>query len=75
MEALILGWYILTATGSVEWLVAFGALMWYGAVLAPFLGIAGDRIGVRRLLIVTRGGYAFLAGCLALLILAGALEP
>ena len=75
MEALILGWYILTATGSVEWLVGFGALMWVGAVLAPFLGIAGDRIGVRRLLIVTRGGYALLAGSLALLILAEALEP
>ena len=75
MEALILGWYILTATGSVEWLVAFGALMWTGAVLAPFLGIVGDRIGLRTLLCLTRGGYAVLAGIFTLLILAEALEP
>jgi predicted MFS family arabinose efflux permease len=75
MEALILGWYILTATGSVEWLVAFGALMWAGAVLAPFLGMAGDRIGLRTLLCLTRGGYALLAAILTLLILTGRLEP
>ena len=75
MEALILGWYILTTTGSVEWLVAFGALMWAGAVLAPFLGMAGDRIGLRRLLCLTRGGYALLAAILTLLILAEALAP
>jgi predicted MFS family arabinose efflux permease len=75
MEALILGWYILTATGSVEWLVAFGALMWAGAVLAPFLGIAGDRIGSRALMCLTRGGYALLAAILTLLILTRVLEP
>jgi hypothetical protein len=75
MEALILGWYILTATGSVEWLVAFGALMWAGAVLAPFLGMAGDRIGLRTLLCLTRGGYALLAAILTLLILTRTLEP
>src|SRR5213082_1001011 len=28
MEALILGWYVLTATGSVQYLVAFAALAW-----------------------------------------------
>jgi len=75
MEALILGWYILTATGSVEWLVAFGALMWAGAVLAPFLGMAGDRIGLRALMCLTRGGYALLAAVLTLLILTKLLEP
>ncbi len=75
MEALILGWYILTATGSVEWLVAFGALMWSGSVFAPFLGIAGDRIGLRALLCLTRGAYALLAAILTALVLADALEP
>ncbi len=75
MEALILGWYILTVTGSVEWLVAFGALMWAGAVLAPFLGMAGDRIGLRALMCLTRGGYALLAAVLTLLILAELLVP
>jgi predicted MFS family arabinose efflux permease len=75
MEALILGWYVLTATGSVEWLVAFGALMWAGAVLAPFLGMAGDRIGLRALMCLTRGGYALLAAVLTLLILTELLVP
>ena len=75
MEALILGWYILTATGKVEWLVAFGALMWSGSVFAPFLGIAGDRIGLRALLCLTRGAYALLAAILTALVLADALEP
>jgi predicted MFS family arabinose efflux permease len=75
MEALILGWYILTATGSVEWLVAFGALMWFGSVFAPFLGMAADRLGLRRLMCLTRGGYALCAALLTLLILAKVLEP
>jgi predicted MFS family arabinose efflux permease len=75
MEALILGWYILTATGKVEWLVAFGALMWSGSVFAPFLGIAGDRLGLRALLCLTRGAYALLAAILTALVLADALEP
>ena len=75
MEALILGWYILNATGSVEWLVAFGALTWIGAVLAPFIGIAGDRLGLRALMCFTRGSYAFLAAVLTVLILTGLLEP
>ena len=75
METLILGWYILTATGSVEQLVAFGALTWAGAVFAPFLGVAGDRLGIRTLLCITRGGYAFLAAIFTILVLTNALEP
>jgi predicted MFS family arabinose efflux permease len=49
--------------------------MWIWAVLAPFLGIAGDRIGLRTLLCLTRGGYALLAAILTLLMLTEALEP
>src|SRR3954468_18465754 len=75
MEALILGWYVLMATGSVEWLVAFAALTWVGAVFSPFLGIAGDRIGLRTLLCITRGIYAACAAALAALTLGGRLEP
>jgi predicted MFS family arabinose efflux permease len=59
----------------VEWLVAFGALSWVGAVFAPFLGIAGDRLGLRTLLCMTRGVYAVAAATLTVLTLLGALTP
>ena len=75
MEALILGWYVLNATGSVEWLVAFGALPWVGAIFAPFLGIAGDRLGLRALLCLSRAGYATLAATMTVLTVTGALTP
>jgi predicted MFS family arabinose efflux permease len=75
MEVLILGWYILTATGSVGQLVIFGALAWLGSLFSPFFGIAGDRIGLRALLCITRGAYALLAAALTVLTLSGALAP
>ncbi|MGH8708217.1 MAG: MFS transporter [Burkholderiales bacterium] len=75
MEALILGWYILSATGSVEQLVIFGALAWLGSLFSPFFGIAGDRIGLRALLCATRGGYALLAAVLTVLTFSGTLVP
>ena len=75
MEALILGWYILATTGSVQLLVVVGALAWLGSLFAPFFGIAGDRIGVRTLLCMTRGAYALLAALLAWLTLSARLEP
>jgi hypothetical protein len=75
MEALILGWYILITTGSVQLLVVVGALAWLGSLFSPFFGIVGDRIGVRTLLCITRGAYGLLAGVLAGLTLSGQLEP
>jgi len=75
MEALILGWYVLTATGSVQQLVILGALAWLGSLFSPFFGAAGDRFGVRALLCATRGGYALLAAVLSVLTLSGALAP
>src|SRR5512134_1063947 len=75
METLILGWYVLTATGSVRQLVAFGALVWLGSLFAPFFGVAGDRIGHRTLLCATRGAYVLLAAVLTALTLSDALAP
>jgi predicted MFS family arabinose efflux permease len=75
MEALILGWYVLVTTGSVELLVVFAALNWLGSLFSPFFGIAGDRLGMRRMLCLTRGSYAVLAATLAVLTLTGALRP
>ena len=75
METLILGWYVLVTTGSVQQLVIFGALTWLGSIFSPFFGVAGDRVGIRTLLCVTRGAYVVLAASLMLLALNDALEP
>ena len=75
MEVLILGWYVLVSTGSVEQLVIFGALAWVGALFSPFFGMLGDRIGVRSLLCITRGVYAALAALVTALAATGVLVP
>jgi MFS family permease len=75
MEALVLGWYILATTGSVQQLVIVAALVWLGSLFSPFFGVAGDRIGHRTLLCITRGIYALLAAALAALTLSEALRP
>ena len=75
MENLILGWYVLTATGSVEMLVAFASLAWLGSIFSPFFGIAGDRLGHRTLLCATRAVYVLLAATVATLTFTGALAP
>jgi predicted MFS family arabinose efflux permease len=75
MEALILGWYVLVATGSVQQLVIFGALAWVGSLFSPLFGLASDRIGARALLCATRGIYALQSALLMALALGDALEP
>ncbi|MBL8384288.1 MAG: MFS transporter [Burkholderiales bacterium] len=75
MEALILGWYVLVATGSVKMLVLYGAVQWTGALFSPLFGVAGDRFGHRRILCATRAIYALLAGTLTVLALGGMLAP
>jgi predicted MFS family arabinose efflux permease len=75
METLILGWFVLTTTGSVQQLVIFGALGWLGSLFSPFFGVAADRVGHRALLCITRGIYALLAATLTALAFAQALAP
>ena len=75
MEALILGWYVLSATGSVQQLALVAALAWLGSLFSPFFGLAGDRIGHRAVLCITRSVYALLAGVMTLLTLNNALQP
>ncbi|MBN8920483.1 MAG: MFS transporter [Rhizobiales bacterium] len=75
METLILGWYILAETGSVFMLTLFGALQYLGTLIAPMLGVAGDRAGHRNVLAAMRGAYTVLAASLLLLSLAGQLQP
>jgi len=75
METLILGWYILVETGSVLLLSLFGALLYVGTLLAPLLGVVGDRIGHRNLLAGMRAFYTVLAAMLMTIALFGALSP
>lgn len=75
METLILGWYVLVATESVIWLTAFAALQFTGTLLAPLLGVAGDRIGHRNLLAAMRLFYLTIAAGVTALAAAGALSP
>ncbi|MBS7811047.1 MFS transporter [Roseococcus pinisoli] len=75
METLILGWYVLVTTESVIWLTVFASLQFTGTLLAPLLGVAGDRIGHRNLLAAMRLFYLAIAGCVAGLAVLGALSP
>lgn len=75
METLILGWYILVETGSVLALTVFGALQYIGTLLAPVLGMVGDRIGHRNLLALMRVAYCAIAITLLSLAGSGLLTP
>lgn len=71
MEVLILGWYVLVTSGSVFLLSVMGAMHYIGTLLAPGVGVLGDRIGLRNLLCLMRTSYAVLAGTLAFLLITG----
>ncbi|GAA4410132.1 MFS transporter [Quisquiliibacterium transsilvanicum] len=75
METLILGWYVLVESGSVMLLTIFGALQFVGTLVAPMLGVVGDRIGLRNLLALMRISYAVFAGALLFLALTDRLTP
>ncbi len=75
MEILILGWYVLVESESVLLLVVFGALQYVGSLISPLFGVAGDRMGYRRLFMITRCLYALLAVSLAVLAACDVLSP
>jgi MFS family permease len=75
METLILGWYVLVETGSVLLLTLFASLSYTGTLIAPMVGVVGDRIGHRDLLAMMRATYAVLAAILMVLALTGHLTP
>jgi MFS family permease len=75
MEVLILGWYILTETGSVLLLTVYGSLQYAGTLIAPLFGLAGDRMGHRNVLCAMRVAYAGLAGLMTVLALLDLLNP
>jgi predicted MFS family arabinose efflux permease len=75
MELLILGWYILTETGSVLLLTVYGSLQYGGTLIAPIFGLAGDRLGHRNVLCAMRLVYAALSALMTLLAARDALTP
>jgi MFS family permease len=75
MEVLILGWYILTETGSVLLLTLYSSLQYSGTLIAPLFGMAGDRFGHRNVLCAMRLCYAVLAAMVMVLAFTGAMRP
>jgi MFS family permease len=75
MEGIILGWYILTETGSVLLLTVYGSLQYVGTLIAPMFGLAGDRLGHRNVLCAMRLVYASLAGLMTTLAVLDLLTP
>lgn len=75
MEMVILGWYVLSETGSVLLLTLFGALHFFGTLTAPLIGVVGDRIGLRPLLILMRTTYVLLTAVQTSLALSGLMTP
>jgi MFS family permease len=75
MENLILGWYILAETGSVLLLTLFGSLQYFGTLIAPMFGMAGDRIGHRIVLCSMRAIYTVLALAVMVLAFTDTLRP
>jgi predicted MFS family arabinose efflux permease len=75
METLILGWYVLVETQSVLMLTIYASMQHLGTLLSPMFGVAGDRIGQRKLLSAMRGFYALLAATIMALALTGLISP
>ena len=75
MEALVLGWYILVETGSVLLLTVLASLYYVGTLIAPVLGMVGDRIGHRDLLAAMRFAFTLFSAIIMTLALTGHLAP
>ena len=75
VENLVLGWYIMTETGSVLLLTVLASLNYAGTLIAPVFGMIGDRIGHRDLLATMRFAYTVLAATIMTLALTGHLAP
>jgi len=75
MEMLILGWYVLVETGSVLLLSLYASLLYLGTLVAPMIGVVGDRIGHRTVLFGTRACYMAVAAVIMTLAFTGTLTP
>src|ERR1700761_7628983 len=75
VETLVLGWYIVVQTGSVLLLTVFASLQYVGTLIAPVIGMIGDRLGHRELLAGMRFAYTALSATMLTLALTGLLAP
>jgi MFS family permease len=75
METVVLGWYVITQSGSVLLLTVFGSLQYFGTLAAPMFGVLSDRLGGRILLCAMRSIYAALAALMLALVVSGWLSP
>ena len=75
VETLVLGWYIMVETGSVLLLTVLASLQYVGTLIAPVLGMVGDRMGHRDLLAAMRFAYTALSATIMTLALTGHLAP
>jgi MFS family permease len=75
METLVLGWYIVSETGSAFQTGLIGALRFGGTLVAPLYGVMADRISRRTMLVGMRLVFAAQASVMMGLALTGVLEP
>jgi MFS family permease len=75
METVVLGWYILIKTDSVALLTLFASLQYFGTLIAPGFGLAGDRFGHRNVILCMRVAYALFAGLIAVMAFSETLSP
>ena len=75
MENILLAWFILVETKSVVMLTLFGALTYLGTLMAPVLGVTGQRIGNKKTYCALRMGYTATALITMTLGVTGALMP
>ena len=75
MENILLAWFILVETQSVVMLTLYGALTYLGTLMAPVLGVTGQRIGNKKTYCGLRLGYTITAAATMVLALSGALLP
>ena len=74
MSLVVLAWFVLVETNSPFMLGLFGALRFFGSLVAPLFGVAADRYDRRLLLFMIRTASAAFAAALLALSATGALE-
>ena len=61
MEFVVLAWFVLTQTNSPFLVGVYGALRYGGTLFSPFYGIIADRYNRKKVLLLVRSGFIFLA--------------